>query len=137
MAKRSQQDSGEERVTAKSRPMMNLVARTPSLVSFFDFSKPGEEKLRKSKIHEKLRKRSDRGDPISASTERKLSTTFTMSNPWKASLQQVIQNLMTTVLGLRPRRTTDRSDLIKLFGEWYEKFDLVTRKFFSREPRSP
>ena len=33
MAKRSQQDSGEERVTAKSRPMMSLVARTPSLVS--------------------------------------------------------------------------------------------------------
>ena len=33
MAKRSQQDSGEERVTTKSRPMMNLVARTPSLVS--------------------------------------------------------------------------------------------------------
>ena len=33
MAKRSQQDSGEERVTAKSRPMMNLVARTPSFVS--------------------------------------------------------------------------------------------------------
>ena len=33
MAKRSQQDSGEERVTAKSRPMINLVARTPSFVS--------------------------------------------------------------------------------------------------------
>ena len=33
MAKRSQQDSGEERVTSKSRPMMNLVASTPSLVS--------------------------------------------------------------------------------------------------------
>ena len=33
MAKRSQQDSGEERVTSKSRLMMNLVARTPSLVS--------------------------------------------------------------------------------------------------------
>ena len=33
MAKQSQQDSGEERVTAKSRPMMNLVARTPSHVS--------------------------------------------------------------------------------------------------------
>ena len=30
MSKRSQQDSGEERVTEKSRPMMNLVARTPS-----------------------------------------------------------------------------------------------------------
>ena len=33
MAKRAQQDSGEERVTAKSRPMMNLIARTPSFVS--------------------------------------------------------------------------------------------------------
>ena len=33
MAKRFQQDSGEERVTAKSKPMMNLVARTPSVVS--------------------------------------------------------------------------------------------------------
>ena len=33
MAKRSQHDSGEERVTATSRPMMNLVARTPSHVS--------------------------------------------------------------------------------------------------------
>ena len=33
MAKRAQQESGKERVTAKSRPMMNLIARTPSLVS--------------------------------------------------------------------------------------------------------
>ena len=33
MAKRAQQGSGEERVTAKSRPMMNLTARTPSAVS--------------------------------------------------------------------------------------------------------
>ena len=46
-----------------------------------------------------------------------------MSNSWKAFLQQVIQNWMTTVLGLlksgklRLRRTTDRGDLIKLLGE--------------------
>ena len=33
MAKRSQHDSGGERVTAKSRPMMNLIARAPSNVS--------------------------------------------------------------------------------------------------------
>ena len=33
MAQRAQQESGEERVTAKSRPMMNLTARTPSAVS--------------------------------------------------------------------------------------------------------
>ena len=42
MAKRSQQDSGEERVTAKSRLMMNLVARTPSLVSCSTSVSPGE-----------------------------------------------------------------------------------------------
>ena len=33
MAKRSQHDSGEERVTVKSRPMMSFIARMPSNVS--------------------------------------------------------------------------------------------------------
>ena len=42
MAKRSQQDSGEERVTAKSRPMMNLIARTPSNVSSSTSVSPGK-----------------------------------------------------------------------------------------------
>ena len=40
MAKRAQQESGEERVTAKSRPMMNLTARMPSVVSFSTSSNP-------------------------------------------------------------------------------------------------
>ena len=42
MAKRSQQDSGEERVTAKSRPMMNLIARAPSHVSSSTSVSPGK-----------------------------------------------------------------------------------------------
>ena len=42
MAKRSQQDSGEERVTAKSRPMMNLTARMPSFVSSSTSVSPGK-----------------------------------------------------------------------------------------------
>ena len=41
MAKRSQQESGEERVTAKSRPMINLTARMPSVVSSSTSSNPG------------------------------------------------------------------------------------------------
>ena len=41
MEKRAQQESGEERVTAKSRPMMNLTARTPSVVSSSTSSNPG------------------------------------------------------------------------------------------------
>ena len=40
MAKRLQQDSGEERVTAKSRPMLNLTARMPSVVSSSTSSNP-------------------------------------------------------------------------------------------------
>ena len=41
MAKRAQQDSGEGRVTAKSRPMMNLTARTLSFVSSSASANPG------------------------------------------------------------------------------------------------
>ena len=41
MAKRAQQESGEGRVTAKSRPMMNLSARTLSFVSSSASSNPG------------------------------------------------------------------------------------------------
>ena len=33
MSKRTQKESGEERVTAKSRPMMSLIARAPSNLS--------------------------------------------------------------------------------------------------------
>ena len=43
MTKRAQQGSGEGRVTAKSRPMMNLTARMPWVRVFFNFIKPGEE----------------------------------------------------------------------------------------------
>ena len=42
MAKRIQQESGEERVTAKSRPMMNLTARMPSVVSSSTSSSSGK-----------------------------------------------------------------------------------------------
>ena len=41
MAKRAQQGSREECVTAKSRPIMNLTARMPSVVSSSTSSNPG------------------------------------------------------------------------------------------------
>ena len=41
MANRVQQESGEGRVEAKSRPMMNLTARTPSFVSSSASTNPG------------------------------------------------------------------------------------------------
>ena len=42
MAKRLQQDPGEERVAAKSRPMMSLIARVPSHVSSSTSVSPGK-----------------------------------------------------------------------------------------------
>ena len=42
MAKRIQQESGKERVKAKSKPMMNLTARMPSIVSSSTSSNPGK-----------------------------------------------------------------------------------------------
>ena len=57
VAKRTQQDSCEERVTAKSRPMMSLIARAPSTLS--------------SSASESPVKRSYEGqDPLSAKAEK-------------------------------------------------------------------
>ena len=99
----------------------------------FNFSKPGEGDITGVKIHGvQLLKRTDRGDLIKAQIFLKPPIITTMSNSRKASLQQVIQNWMTTVLGLlksgklRSRRTIDQGDLIKLLAEWYDKFDLIT-----------
>ena len=44
MAKRSQKDSGEERVTAKSRPTMSLIARAPSNLSSSASGSPRKRK---------------------------------------------------------------------------------------------
>ena len=43
MAKRIQQESGDERVTAKSRPVMNLIAKTPSFESSTTSASPGKK----------------------------------------------------------------------------------------------
>ena len=143
MAKRSQQDSGEQRVTAKSRPMMNLTARTPSLLSSSTSVSPVKKHHGSQDPWTSVAGEDRSGDPIKAQIYLKPPIIITMSNSWRASLQQIIQNWMMTALGLlksgklRLRRTIDQGDLIKLLGEWYEKFDLITREFFPTEPRNP
>ena len=42
MSKRTQEESGKERVTAKSRPMMSLIARAPSTLSSSASESPGK-----------------------------------------------------------------------------------------------
>ena len=67
MAKRIQQESGEERVTAKSRPMMNLIARTPSFVLSSTSVSLVKKHRTKVKIHgNQLLEKIDQGDLIKA-----------------------------------------------------------------------
>ena len=91
-----------------------------------------------------LRKRKDRGDPMSAATEKPHLTTI-MNNLLKVLPQQGIQSSMIIMLGLLKsgklilRYTSDRDDPMKLLGERHEKFDVVslTRKPIMMEPRNP
>ena len=72
MAKRSQHNSGEERVTAKSRPMMSLIARVPSNVSSSTSVSSGKRSYGSQDSWSTIaEKRSDRGDLISTSVRRK------------------------------------------------------------------
>ena len=118
MAKRSQKDSGEERVTAKSRPMMNLIARAPSFVSSSTSVSP-VKKYYGNQLLEKI----DQGNLVKKQIYSKLLIITTMSNSWRAFLQKIIQNWIKTVLDLlksgklRLRRTIDQGDLIKLLAE--------------------
>ena len=124
MAKRIQQESGEERVTAKSKPMMNLSARMPSVVSSSTSSKTGKRWYGNQDPW-----RSVVADDRSGQLDR-LS-------------QQVIQNWIMTVLGLlksgkvRLRHTIDQGNLIKLLGIRYNKFVLIMETLFSTEVHDP
>ena len=69
MSKRTQTESGEERVTVKSRPMMSLIARAPSTLSSSASESPGKRSYEsqspwsaKAEIHDRT------GNPLSAVT---------------------------------------------------------------------
>ena len=62
MAKRAQQESGEERVTAKPRPMRNLTARTPSAVSSSASTNPGGPRMDIKILEDLLQVTIDRGN---------------------------------------------------------------------------
>ena len=143
MAKRSQQDSGGERVTAKSRPMMNLIARTPSHVSSSTSVSPGKRSYGSQGPWSSIAKedrtgRPDKGTDLFEASDHHYHKQFMESfssssySKWDDDRAWSSQEWKTET------KTYDRSgDLIKLLGEWYEKFDLVTRKFFSTKPRNP
>ena len=65
MAKRLQRDSGEERVAAKSRPMMSLIARVPSNISSSTSESPGKRSYGNQNPWSAKAEREDRpGQPV-------------------------------------------------------------------------
>ena len=141
MAKRSQQDSGGERVTAKSRPMMNLIARTPSFVSSSTSVSPGKRSYGSQDPWSSIAKedrsgRPDKGtDLFEASLPRAIHGKLLFSKLFRIGLRPCL--VFSRVERGDSRRTIGQGNLIKLLGEWYKKFDLVMRKSFSTEPRNP
>ena len=72
MAKRSQQDSRKERVTAKSRPLMSLIARAPSNLSSSTSESPGKRSYGNQDpwSAKAERERIERGNPLWAATRK-------------------------------------------------------------------
>ena len=118
MAKRAQQESGEERVTAKSRPMMNLIARTPSFVSSSASSNPG----RTSHGYQ------DPGKSV-PSDDRK-------GNLWNGQDQITCKRIMVDLGLLKSGKvelqgTIDRGNLRVFLGIHCKKLTLIVRNLFS------
>ena len=124
MAKRAQQESGEERVTAKSRPMVNLTARMPSVVSSSASSNP----VRTSYGYQ------DPGNLLQVTIER---------GNLRKRQDQIIQKRIMVDLGLLKsgkvglRRTIDRGNLRKLLGLRCNKSALIMKNLFSTDMRNP
>ena len=143
MAKRSEKDSGEERVTAKSRPMMNLIARTPSFVSSSTSVSPekkyyGNQDPWKSVAGEDRSGRPDKGTDLFEASDHyyheQFMESFSSTNYSKLdydrawSSQEWKAEATTYDRSGRPDKTSWRM---------VRKFDLITKKFFSTEPRDP
>ena len=116
MAKRIQQESGEERVTAKSKLMMNLIERTPSVVSSSTSLSPGKRSYGSQDPWSSFAKKEERsGRPDFGTDQLKASD--------HSYHEQAAESGMTTALGLlksgklKLRHTSDRGDLIKFLGK--------------------
>ena len=117
MAKRAQQESGEGRVTAKSRPMMNLAARTPSFVSSSASSNPG-------------------GPRMDIKILKDMFLTIEQGNLLKRQDQTIYKRIMVDLGLLKSGKvelqsTIDRGKLRKILGSHCKKLTLIVKNIFS------
>ena len=114
MAKRAQQESGEERVTAKSRHMMNLTARTPSFVSSSASSSPGRTSYGYQDPERHVL--DDRtGQPVETSRSDYLQKDYGLS--WSSQVWKSGE--------------IDQGNLIKILGIHWEKLTVIVENIFS------
>ena len=95
MAKIVQQDSGEERVTAKSRPMLSLIARAPSTLSSSASESPGKRSHEsQSPLSMQAEKMTERENPLLAVTQvtRQGTTSVSQQGHSNSSLGTTKQN---------------------------------------------
>ena len=117
MAKRAQQESGEGRVTAQSRPMMNLTARTPSFVSSSVSSNPGRTSYGyQDPERHVLDDRTEQ--PVETSRSDYLQKDYGLS--WSSQVWKV-----------EMENTIDQGNLMKILGIHCEKLTLIVRNLFS------
>ena len=124
MGKRAQQESGEERVTAKSRPVMNSTAKMPSVVSLQLHQTRGGPRMDIKILENLLQVTIDRGN-------------------LRNRHHQVIQKRIMVNLGLLKsgkvelRSTIDQGNLGKLLKIYCKKLPLIVKNLFSTEMRIP
>ena len=121
MAKRAQQDSGEGRVTAKSRPMMNLTARTPSFVSSSASANPG----RSSYGYQ------DPEQPVL--DDRAVKPVETSRSNYSQDYGPLL--VFSSVEKWRWRARSTRGNLIKILGIHWGKLTLIVENIFSAGQR--
>ena len=116
MAKRAQQGSGEGRVTAKSRPMMNLTARTLSFVSSSASANPG---------------RSSYGyqDPQKPALDDRAEKPVETSRSNYS--QRIVYPGLLKCGKVEMESTIDQGNLFKILGIHWEKLTLIVENIFS------
>ena len=120
MAKRIQQESGEERVTAKSRPRMNLQARMPSVVS----------SSTSSTLVKTWNGDEDPGRLVVVSYRSGQPDRFSLAGLWSFLVFSRVEKC-----GLR--RRIGQGNLLKLLGKRCNEFALIMKMLFSTEMRNP
>ena len=98
MSKRTQKDSGEERVTAKSKPMMSLIARAPSSLSSSASESPGKKSCEIQSPS--WNAKAEKYDRTLSTVTQVTSQCTTTNNLLKARTQHATQGGTMTKLGL-------------------------------------